>query len=99
MGDSRAVLARYTDGAKTVVQALTRDHKASDVMEAARIEAFYAALARRPSSTRSQGSDSEDGSVRLFSCLARVHFAHILASRSITGQMRRWRSFGIPARC
>ena len=64
MGDSRAVLARYTDGAKTVVQALTRDHKASDVMEAARIEAFYAALARRPSSTRSQGSDSEDGSVR-----------------------------------
>ena len=69
VGDSRAVLARYTDGAKTVVQALTRDHKASDVMEAARIEAFYAALARRPSSTRSQGSDSEDGSVRLCSCL------------------------------
>ena len=65
VGDSRAILARYTDGAKTVVQALTRDHKASDVMEAARIEAFYAALARRPGSTRSQGSDSDDGSVRL----------------------------------
>jgi serine/threonine protein phosphatase PrpC len=70
VGDSRAVLARYTDGAKTVVQALTRDHKASDVMEAARIEAFYAALARRPASTRNQGSDGDDGSVRL-SCSCR----------------------------
>ena len=78
VGDSRAVLARYTDGAKTVVQALTRDHKASDVMEAARIEAFYAALARRPSSTRSQGSDSEDGSVRLCSSLMHVRFAYHL---------------------
>jgi serine/threonine protein phosphatase PrpC len=69
VGDSRAVLARYSDGAKTVVQALTRDHKASDVMEAARIEAFYAALARRPASTRSQGSDGDDGSVRLCICV------------------------------
>ena len=78
VGDSRAILARYADGARTVVQALTRDHKASDVMEAARIEAFYAALARRPSSTRSQGSDSEDGSVRLCCSapLPRKRFAH-----------------------
>jgi hypothetical protein len=35
--------------------------QASDVMEAARIEAFYAALKRRPSSAR---SDSDEGSVR-----------------------------------
>ena len=87
VGDSRAVLARYTDGGKTEVTPLTRDHKvrttdgaccnplaaahaphpcsrahrqASDVMEAARIEAFYAALHRRGSNR----SDSDEGSVR-----------------------------------
>ena len=42
-------------------------------MEAARIEAFYAALNRRPSSMH---SDSEDGSVRL---LHRCCFAFMLA--------------------
>jgi serine/threonine protein phosphatase PrpC len=126
VGDSRAVLARYSEtGGKTAVMPLTRDHKArppavgqqagctpqparhtrspgpalprqpplltrlfafrvaplsqaSDVMEAARIEAFYTALKRRSSSMH---SDSDEGSVRRLACLPALRtiaftFAH-----------------------
>ena len=61
VGDSRAVLARYGAGGKAEVCALSRDHKATDPMEAARIEAFYGALARLERSG-SHRSESDEGS-------------------------------------
>ena len=62
MGDSRAVLACYGPGGKAEVCALSRDHKATDPMEAARIEAFYGALARLERSG-SHRSESDEGSL------------------------------------
>ena len=47
VGDSRVVLVRYDAAGKTAgVAAMSRDHKATDPTESARIEAFYAALSR-----------------------------------------------------
>ena len=64
VGDSRVVLARYDGAGKvaTSVAALSRDHKATDPTEAARIEAFYAALSRTGGEPGSE--DSTHGGAR-----------------------------------
>lgn len=55
VGDSRAALSRY-EGSRPSSAALTRDHKASDPFELARVTAFYEELRRRGSSFRGEGS-------------------------------------------
>ena len=64
VGDSRVVLARYDGAGKaaTSVAALSRDHKATDPTESARIEAFYAALSRTGGEPGSE--DSTHGGAR-----------------------------------
>jgi serine/threonine protein phosphatase PrpC len=63
VGDSRVVLVRYDALGKTAgVAALSRDHKATDPTESARIEAFYAALSRTGGEAGSE--DSTHGGAR-----------------------------------